>query len=166
MSDRGVPDRIISGGQTGADRAALDVAIQLNIPHGGWCPRGRRAEDGPLDERYQLRETASRNYAVRTERNVVASDATLIVSALPLSGGTKLTRDLAERHGKPLLVIDTAAPTLENAAAIRQWITTQALSTVNVAGPRESTQHGIYDAVLKVLQIAWGGEFGGCSSRE
>lgn len=83
--------RIVSGGQTGVDRAALDVAMQLSIEHGGWCPRGRLAEDGTIPSRYDLRETRSAKYHVRTERNVVDSDATLILYRKSLTGGTLLT---------------------------------------------------------------------------
>src|SRR4030042_6079458 len=96
--------KILSGGQTGADRSALDVAIALGISHGGWCPRGRLAEDGRIPDRYQLRETDYREYAVRTEQNVVDSDATLILCSGVLSGGTELTLRLAERHHGPHLV--------------------------------------------------------------
>ena len=89
--------RIVSGGQTGVDRAALDVALSLGIPCAGWCPRGRRAEDGPIDARYPLNETPSTSYAKRTEWNVRDSDATLILARLPLGGGTALTERLARK---------------------------------------------------------------------
>ena len=95
---------IVSGGQTGADRAALDFAIAHGIAHGGWCPRGRLAEDGPIPSRYQLRETPSRKYAQRTEWNVRDSDATALFTLAPqMQGGTALTPDVAERLGKPWL---------------------------------------------------------------
>mgnify|MGYP003793290687 CR=1 FL=1 len=87
--------KIVSGGQTGVDRAALDVAMQLGIPVGGWCPRGRRAEDGRIPDSYPLREASSVNYAKRTELNVRDSDGTLILSGGPLTGGTALTESLA-----------------------------------------------------------------------
>jgi hypothetical protein len=135
------PRRIVSGGQTGVDRAALDVAIALGIPHGGWCPRGRRAEDGPIAACYALEEHASADYDARTEANVVDSDGTLILYRGALEGGTKLTRELAERHRKPLLVVDLAnAP--DPTAALR-WIEAERIAVLNVAGPRESGRPGI-----------------------
>ena len=95
---------IVSGGQTGADRAALDFAIEHGIPHGGWCPRGRLAEDGPLPDRYLLRETPTRKYAERTVWNVRDSDATVVFSiAAEPQGGTRLTLQVAARFGKPVL---------------------------------------------------------------
>ena len=95
------PAKIISGGQTGVDRGALDAAIALGVPHGGWCPHGRLAEDGIIPARYQLRQTDSPEYHVRTEKNVQDSDATLILYRGEMKGGTKLTWQLAERHAKP-----------------------------------------------------------------
>jgi hypothetical protein len=132
---------MVSGGQTGVDRAALDVAIALGIGHGGWCPQGRRAEDGVVPMRYALRETESRDYAVRTEQNVVDSDATLILCRGPLGGGTALTRELALRHGKPLLVVDLDGPT--EPSAVRAWLEAHRIAVLNVAGPRESGCPGI-----------------------
>ena len=89
---------IVSGGQTGVDRAALDVALSLQIPHGGWCPKGRRAEDGPIDSKYLLKETDEEKYEVRTEKNVIDSDGTLIFSKGLLTGGTLLTLEMARLH--------------------------------------------------------------------
>ncbi|MCD6446738.1 MAG: putative molybdenum carrier protein, partial [Candidatus Marinimicrobia bacterium] len=83
--------KIISGGQTGADRAGLDAAMELNIPVGGWCPKGRKSEDGPIDNKYPLQETTSGDYRVRTERNVKESDGTLIFTLGKPTGGTALT---------------------------------------------------------------------------
>ncbi|MEM8679348.1 MAG: putative molybdenum carrier protein, partial [Planctomycetota bacterium] len=94
-------DKVVSGGQTGVDRGALDAAIYLGLPHGGWCPRGRLAEDGVIPARYELQETTAPQYAVRTEKNVIDSDATLILHSGPLSGGTKYTRAMAEKHQRP-----------------------------------------------------------------
>lgn len=133
--------RIVSGGQTGVDRAALDAALAVDVPHGGWCPRGRRAEDGVIPSRYQLAETPSRDYAERTERNVLDSDATLILCPGKLQGGTRLTRELARRHGRPCLVVDPAAA--EGLAAVRRWLEQHAVRVLNVAGPRESSVRGI-----------------------
>ncbi|ROR35013.1 YpsA SLOG family protein [Inmirania thermothiophila] len=133
--------RIVSGGQSGVDRAALDVALALGLPAGGWCPAGRRAEDGPIPARYPLRETPSADYAQRTAWNVRDSDATLILHRGPLAGGTRLTRELAERHGRPCLCIDLAA--VPDPAAVRRWLTAHGVGSLNVAGPRETQSPGI-----------------------
>ena len=85
------PMKIISGGQTGADRAALDAALELSIPHGGWLPKGRKAEDGPVSKRYRLQELASPNYRDRTRKNILESDGTLIVSIIPIRADTTMS---------------------------------------------------------------------------
>jgi len=144
------PARIISGGQTGVDRAALDAAIALGIPHGGWCPRGRLAEDGAVPSRYELTETDSAQYQVRTEWNVLDSDATLVVCRGPLSGGTELTVRLAEAHGKPCLVVDLDDPPALD--VVRQWIVEVGAETLNVAGPRESQSPAIGSAAAAFLK--------------
>ena len=150
-------EKIVSGGQTGVDRAALDVAIHLGIPHGGWCPQGRRAEDGPLEPIYRLQETESTNYAERTEKNVVDSDGTLILHAGPLSGGTLLTLQLAQRHSKPCLAVDLAklppqpASSEQNPLTASRWIRDYGIETLNVAGPRESTSPGIGELARRFL---------------
>jgi hypothetical protein len=146
--------RIVSGGQTGVDRAALDVAIELNIEHGGWCPRGRRAEDGYLDERYQLEETESPEYHIRTEKNVVDSDGTLILAYGELTGGTNLTKRFAIRHNKPYLVIDLNKRI--SVRATRKWLADEQIEVLNVAGPRESTSPGIYLTASNVLHSILG----------
>ncbi|MEN6493470.1 MAG: putative molybdenum carrier protein [Thermoguttaceae bacterium] len=133
--------KIVSGGQTGVDRGALDAAIGRGIPHGGWCPRGRRAENGPIPPRYQLRETDSSAYRVRTEQNVLDSDGTLILHGGRLAGGTALTRRLALQHKKPCLVVDLLHE--PDAASVRQWLVSHQIETLNVAGPRESQCPGI-----------------------
>lgn len=135
------PGRIISGGQTGVDRAALDVAISLGIPHGGWCPAGRRAEDGAIPRWYQLAETDSPDYAVRTECNVLDADATLILCCGEPTGGTELTRQMALAHGKPHLVVDLDAPL--SLDEVRRWLRSAEVKVLNVAGPRESQQPGV-----------------------
>jgi len=94
-------ERIVSGGQTGADQAALDVALELGIPHGGWVPKGRKTERGPLPKKYHLQEMPTDSYPKRTEQNVMDSDGTLIISHGELSGGSEFTRKMAEKHGKP-----------------------------------------------------------------
>ena len=135
------PSKIVSGGQSGVDRGALDAAIELGIPHGGWCPRGRLAEDGTIPSCYELTETGSPEYYIRTERNVLDGDATLILYRGELKGGTALTQELAKRHGKPCLVVDLDHP--PDLAEIRQWIAASHAETLNVAGPRESQSPGI-----------------------
>lgn len=147
--------KIVSGGQTGADRAALDVAIELGCAHGGWVPQGRWSEDGPLASRYAVTEADSPQPAVRTELNVRDADATLILSHGPLSGGSALTLELARRYGRPVLYIDLA--TSDEAAAadrIRAWLDAHDVTVLNVAGPRASSDPLIYDAVSRVLRRA------------
>ncbi len=133
--------KIISGGQTGVDRGALDAALELGIPHGGWCPLGRRAEDGVIDPRYQLSEDDSPRYESRTERNVVESDATLVFHRGPYTGGTSLTIRLAKSFGRPCLTVDLGSQ--PSIAEIRDWLRRHHVQILNVAGPRESQQPGI-----------------------
>lgn len=145
--------QIVSGGQTGVDRGALDAAIKLKLPHGGWCPRGRLAEDGAIPKRYRLKETDSPDYKLRTELNVVDSDGTLILYRTELSGGTELTYRLAARHGKPYLLVDldqAPDPTL-----VRRWIGSGDIHVLNVAGPRESTSAGIARAARDFILAVW-----------
>ena len=142
-------ERIVSGGQTGVDRAALDVAIDLGIPHGGWIPAGRRTENGPLPEKYDLIETETTRYPERTMRNVRDSDATLIVTQGPATGGTALTIDFTEKLGKSSLVFDLAEES--EPPVIADWLSDQRVSILNVAGPRESTTPGIYDLTFTLL---------------
>ncbi len=148
------PRRIVSGGQTGADRAAWDAAIAAGLDYGGWVPQGRVAEDGPLAVRYQnLRETPSSDPAVRTEWNVRDADATLIFSHGGLTGGTALTRRCARRLRKPWLHIDLAALTSDEVeASIAQWLEAERPATLNVAGPRASNDPAIYGAVRTLLE--------------
>ena len=150
--------RIISGGQTGVDRAALDFAITRKIAHGGWCPAGRRAADGVLDARYQLLETESSGYRQRTKRNVLDSDATLILYRGRLEGGSLLTRDLATGHGKPLLLCDLHAPTEELLAAWQDWLVSHPIAILNIAGPSEARNPGIYLQASTLLGLFWSTE--------
>ncbi len=147
--------KIVSGGQTGADRGGLDAAIELGLDHGGWCPRGRRAEDGVIPVHYRLIEMSSSSYAPRTEQNVLQSDATLIVTRGELSGGTALTKRLAHRHRRPLLHLDLAVlHQAEAAAVLRAWLVAESVITLNVAGPRHSTCPGIGAEVRTLLLAA------------
>jgi hypothetical protein len=148
------PVEIVSGGQTGVDRAALDTALALGLPCGGWCPRGRRAEDGPLPARYPLRETPSAAYPERTEWNVRDSDGTLVLHRGRPRGGTALTLRLARAHGRPALAVDLgAAP---SAGAVREWLSRERIHRLNVAGPRESEHPGIHAEAARFLREVLG----------
>jgi hypothetical protein len=149
-------ERIVSGGQTGADRAALDFALANDIPVGGWVPRGRVAEDGRIPDRYPgLVETESSDPAIRTARNVRDSDATLILSHGPLDGGSLLTLREANQAGKPVLHLDLAELTTAAAAAqLRSWVADTRPNVLNVAGPRASRDPEISAATRSVLDAA------------
>lgn len=143
--------KIVSGGQTGADRAALDWAIEHNIPHGGWCPKGRRAEDGAIDARYLLTETPTANYLQRTEWNVRDSDATVIFTMSPeLTGGSKKTEDFAKKHKKPCLHL---RPQLETPSwSLAQFLEHHKVKELNVAGTRGSKEPDVGAFVKGVLE--------------
>ena len=149
--------RIISGGQTGADQAALDAAIALNIPHGGWIPKGRKTEAGPLPLRYHLKEHPSPRYRERTERNILSADATLICSHGPLTGGSALTEALAICHDRPFIHINFEhAPPQEAALRVERWLAKIRPEILNVAGPRASHDPHIYQAVFELISaIRW-----------
>lgn len=134
--------RIVSGGQTGVDRAALDVALHVGIPCGGWCPRGRRAEDGRIPDRYPLQETPSEAYEQRTRWNVRDTDGTLIIVPVPLQGGTKLTWDHAHTLSKPIhhvAIYDGHA-----IESVQAWCRAHSVHTLNIAGPRASEGVEVY----------------------
>jgi hypothetical protein len=149
-------DKIVSGGQTGADRAALDVALAHGLAIGGWVPKGRVAEDGRIPERYVgLVETDSTDPAVRTARNVRDSDATLIVSHGPLAGGSRLTLEEADRHRKPVLHLDLDELSLVSASTrLATWLAQVRPVTLNVAGPRASEDPRIAADTAALLEIA------------
>jgi hypothetical protein len=150
--------KIMSGGQTGADRAALDAALRLGIPHGGWVPKGRLAEDGRVPEHYLLEEMPTDSYRERTRKNVLASDGTLIISRGSPTGGTDYTRVQVLRYGKQLLSIDlNNQSNLKDAASlIASWIDLQRIEVLNVAGPRASKDPCIYQDTLNLLVFALG----------
>ena len=142
--------KIISGGQTGVDRAALDFALQKGMPCGGWCPKGRRAEDGVIPEKYPLKETVSRDYPVRTEKNILEADATLIITSKQKTDrGTKLTIRLCKQHKKPFLVVFTED--LINPEEFHEFLTTNNIQVLNIAGNRESMAPGIYKKTMLLL---------------
>lgn len=130
---------IVSGGQTGVDRGALDAALEAGTPCGGWCPQGRLAEDGAIPARYPLRELPGGGYRERTRRNVEDSDATVVIHFGELEGGTALTLDLCRELGRPHLVVDAAVASPEEAAArLRDFVDRHGVRELNVAGPRQS----------------------------
>ena len=141
--------RVISGGQTGVDRAALDLALDHGLPCGGWCPAGRAAEDRPIPAKYPLRETISPDPNQRTEWNARDADATLVLTMGEPSGGTAYTVEILRKLRRPHLVVDLDGDA--DAAEVRRWIERQAPHTLNVAGPRESESPGIYGMAKKFL---------------
>jgi hypothetical protein len=149
------PPKIVAGGQTGADRAALDWALARGVAHGGWCPKGRWAEDGPIPRRYRLRQAPSAEPAQRTEWNVRDADATVIFSLRgSLTGGSLLTRQLARRYGKPCLHL-SARHRGDPAASLRAFVRTHRVRVLNVAGPRASREAGLGRFVQETLERAF-----------
>jgi hypothetical protein len=145
-------DKIISGGQTGADRAALDAAIKWQIPHGGWIPKGRLTESGELPERYQLQEMPTKSWQACAEQNVIESDGTLIISHGPPSGGPKYTQETALKHHRPYLHIDlNNYNTFEAAKDVYQWAIKHNIASLNVSGSRASKNHYIYQATMHLI---------------
>lgn len=146
--------KIVSGGQTGVDRAALDAALAVGIPCGGWCPRERYAEDGRIADRYPLAETPSGDTAQRTEWNVRDSDGTLVLTQGAPTGGTALTIRFAGDLVRPCRVVDLADAA--DPAGVRGWIRENRIEVLNVAGPRESKCPGIYGEALAFLRKVLG----------
>jgi hypothetical protein len=149
--------KIISGGQTGADQAGLDAAIELGIPHGGWIPKGRKTEEGPLPAKYKLKEMGTTSYPKRTEQNILDSDGTVIFTFGKLTGGSALTRKLSKTHGFPCLHMDLNKVTVgEGADFLRPWIEKHNIKVLNVAGSRASKAPTVYDMTKQILKAAIG----------
>ncbi len=157
-------DPIVSGGQTGVDRAALDSALEAGVPVGGWCPRNRRSEAGLIPAIYPLQETTARSYAVRTEWNVRDSDGTLVIVLTEISSGTKLTIDVAKKLGKPVKVVHlrpSESPGLfrdENSVnglteSVVDWIRDHRIRVLNVAGPRGSSHKDVYPESRQFMKL-------------
>ncbi len=143
-------DKVISGGQTGVDRAGLDAAMEAGIPVGGYCPKGRLAEDGTIPIKYPLTELAGRGYPARTEKNVMESDGTLILNVDKLTGGTSLTLDFARKHSKPCLIIQLDCE--PETGPVIQWAKEHSIRVLNIAGPRESKHPGLYETAFSYLR--------------
>jgi hypothetical protein len=132
-------EKLVTGGQTGVDRGALDAALEAQLPAGGWCPADRAAEDGRVPERYPVTPLARGGYRARTLRNVQDSDGTAILAPGALSGGTRLTLAFCQRHGKPVLVVDASRVREADAAGeLARFVAHHQIRTLNVAGPRAS----------------------------
>ena len=145
--------KIISGGQTGADRAGLDAALEARFPCGGWCPKGRKAEDGRIPDKYPLTETGSADYIKRTEKNVVDSDGTVVFTYGRPTGGSKVTVKYAGKHKKPCLCIDLDVGSAEQMVEkLNQWIKQNQIEALNVAGSRGSKSPGIYEKVYGIMK--------------
>ena len=145
--------KVISGGQTGVDRAALDAAVNAGIPIGGYCAKGRCAEDGVIPEQYPMIELESPESCYRTEKNVIESDGTLILNKGILSEGTKLTHDLSIKNGKPSLIVQLDGEDVIKPEHVVRWLNGQYISVLNIAGPRESKcPGGIYSESFSYLE--------------
>ncbi|MEM6690446.1 MAG: putative molybdenum carrier protein [Planctomycetota bacterium] len=150
------PSKIISGGQTGVDRGALLAAIELGVPHGGWCPRGRRADDGVIPPDFNLRELASAEYPPRTRQNIIESDATLILYRSPMGVGTRLTKRILRELAKPTLSVRIDRTRSKIIREIRSWLHEIQPATLNVAGPRGSVYPSIEQDTRILLLDVWG----------
>jgi len=145
-------EKIVSGGQTGVDRAALDAALALDFACGGWCPLGRKAEDGVIADKYPLEETVSSDYEIRTARNVEYSDGTIIFTRGKPTGGTALTVQFTDQYEKPCLVLDLKREEDKVISLLNEWILENRIKVLNVAGPRESKKPGIYREVFEIVK--------------
>lgn len=143
-------EKIISGGQTGVDRAALDVAEEMGIPSGGWCPAGRDADDGPIPDKYPMQETTAYDHTVRTGFNVRDSDGNLMFYRGSLHGGTAYAVEMATRMNRPVKAIDVDAP--PSPGEVASWIDENHLRVIHIGGQREATSPGIYQQAYKLIR--------------
>jgi hypothetical protein len=145
--------KIISGGQVGADQAALDAAIKCNFPHGGWIQRGRNTQNGILPEKYHLIEMPVSGYKERIEQNVVESDGTVIISHGNLSGGADYSRKMARKHNRPYVHIDLSqAPAANSSSGINTWIIENTIEVLNVTGSRTSEDGDVYKDTVGIIE--------------
>lgn len=142
--------KIVSGGQTGADRAGLDAAMEAGLPVGGYCPKGRLAEDGTVPDMYPLVELTKGGYSARTEKNVIESDGTLILNIGKISGGTRLTLECARKYGKSCFVVQLDK--IVKPDVVQDWIASSNIGVLNIAGPRESKCPGLHAKAVEFLR--------------
>ena len=147
--------KIISGGQIGADQAALDAAIKYNFPHGGWIQKGRKTQSGSLPDKYHLKEMFVSGYKERIEENVIKSDGTVIISHGNLSGGADYSQKMAEKHNRPCLIIDlNETPAFLASSKINTWIIENDIEIMNVTGSRASEDSDIYKDTVYIIEGA------------
>ncbi|BBB32982.1 conserved hypothetical protein [Thermotomaculum hydrothermale] len=146
--------RIVSGGQTGVDRAAVDVAIDCNFSYGGYIPQGRLAEDGKIPLTYsEFKELDSKDYSARTKKNIEHSDGTVIIHNGKMGNGTRLTIDYAEKTGKPILIIDLSKTDIQNAKLLlKRFVEQNSIEVLSVAGPRQSISPEIYNLTYNLIK--------------
>ena len=145
--------KIISGGQVGADQAALDAAIKCRFPHGGWIQKGKKTQTGVLPEKYQLTEMSVSGYKEKIEQNVIESDGTVIISHGDLSGGADYSRKMAIKHHRPCLHIDLSQiPAAVSSAEINAWIIENAVEVLNVTGSRASEDGDVYKDTAEIIE--------------
>jgi len=157
MSEPRFFEKIISGGQTGVEQGALDAALEFSFPCGGWCPKGRKSENGRIPDKYPLKEYPSPDYSTIIEANVKNSDGTLIFTYGPLDNESTLTIEFVKKYGRPCRVIDLKQTSPEDAVkkVFTGWIYQEWLiSDLNVRGPRESKYPGIQETVKKIMTKA------------
>ena len=147
------PFCVVSGGQTGVDRGALDAALSLGVPCGGWCPAGRAAEDGVIPARYPVIALPDAGYDARTVKNVEDSDGTLIIAFGRASGGTARTIDVCRKLARPHLIVDATTVTLEEAVCrAERFVSEEGIRRLNVAGPRASGEPRGYEYACSLVR--------------
>ena len=155
-----LPDKIVSGGQTGVDQGALDFALMHGMDCGGWCPKGRECETGRIPDKYPLLEISSDDYNERTRRNILTADATLVITARGrMEEGTRLTLSWAGEYQKPYYHLDLdemQVPDKPLMQDLKKWLAEHPVNTLNVAGNRESTSPGICKITVKILEDLYG----------
>lgn len=156
MEEQPYPRKVISSGQTGVDRAGLDAALEVGLPIGGYVPKGRLAEDGRVPEKYPMTELTTQSYPVRTRRNVVAADGTLILADGRLTRGTSLTARYARENSRPLLIVQLVQ--VDQAPKVREWLQKNRIEVLNIAGSRESGTPGIHARAKAFLTEVLGGK--------